>query len=100
MSLHSAALHEDITNVYRSKKADLRVFPMLCVVFGLSLLDRTNISTAYIAGMGRSLDLAVGSRYSIALLAFFPGYALFELPSNAIIRRLGYELGSIWHCAK
>jgi len=72
-----------------SKKLDLRVFPMLCTVFGLSLLDRTNISTAYIAGLAEDLGLNIGSRYSIALLVFFGGYAVFELPSNAIIRRLG-----------
>jgi nitrate/nitrite transporter NarK len=62
---------------------------MLCVVFGLSLLDRSNISAAYIAGMRKDLQLAVGSRYSISLLVFFPCYALFELPSNLVIRRIG-----------
>lgn len=36
------------------RKIDFRVFPMMCLVFGLSLLDRTNISTAYIAGMSIS----------------------------------------------
>lgn len=54
------------------KKADLRVFPMLCIVFGLSLLDRTNISAAYIAGLGVDLKLT-GQRYNIALLVFFIG---------------------------
>lgn len=44
---------------------------MLCVVFGLSLLDRTNISAAYIAGLAEDLHLAVGARYNIALLIFF-----------------------------
>lgn len=62
---------------------------MLCLVFGLSLLDRSNISAAYIAGLGEDLGLAIGSRYSIALLVFFIPYALFELPSNMIIRRIG-----------
>ncbi|KEF61666.1 uncharacterized protein A1O9_03234 [Exophiala aquamarina CBS 119918] len=62
---------------------------MLCVVFGLSLLDRTNISAAYIAGMSTDLELTVGARYSISLLVFFIGYALFEIPSNLVIRRLG-----------
>ncbi|KAK5945628.1 hypothetical protein PMZ80_002833 [Knufia obscura] len=59
------------------------------VVFGLSLLDRTNISAAYIAGLAQDLQLTVGSRYSVALLVFFIGYALFELPSNYVIRRIG-----------
>ncbi|KAF1846461.1 retrograde regulation protein 2 [Cucurbitaria berberidis CBS 394.84] len=65
---------------------------MLCFVFGLSLLDRTNISAAYIAGLGKDLHLGIENRYNIALLVFFVGYALFELPSNYIIRRLGARI--------
>jgi hypothetical protein len=42
------------------RKVDLRVFPMLCLIFGFSLLDRANISAAYIAGMAEDLQLAVG----------------------------------------
>lgn len=77
------------------RKADWRVFPMLCFVFGLSLLDRTNISSAHIAGLEKDLELDINNRYNIALLIFFVGYAIFELPSNAVIRRLGarYWLG-------
>lgn len=79
---------------------------MLCFVFGLSLLDRTNISSAYIAGLAADLRLGIENRYNIALLVFFigerisiltrrscidklPGYGLFELPSNYVIRRIG-----------
>lgn len=62
---------------------------MLCVVFGLSLLDRANMGLAYIAGMVEYLELDVGSRYSIALLVFFIGYFIFEIPSNLVIRRVG-----------
>lgn len=80
---------------------------MLCVVFGLSLLDRSNISAAFIAGMNEDLQLTgeqhlilhtyafshltvvVGARYNIALLLFFVTYAMFELPSNLVIRRIG-----------
>ena len=43
---------------------------MLCILYSLSLLDRTNISAAYIAGLGRDLQLNVGSRYNLALLIF------------------------------
>lgn len=46
---------------------------MLCFVFGLSLLDRTNISAAYIAGLAQDLQLAIENRYNIALLVFFIG---------------------------
>ncbi|PIG84673.1 pantothenate transporter [Aspergillus arachidicola] len=68
---------------------DWRVFPMLCTIFGLSLLDRTNISSAYIAGLGTDIQLSQGPRYNIALLVFFIGYGLFEIPSNLVIRRIG-----------
>lgn len=74
------------------RKADWRVFPMLCFVFGLSLLDRTNISSAYIAGLAVDLRLGIENRYNIALLVFFIGYGLFELPSNYVIRRVGARL--------
>ncbi|KAJ5960049.1 uncharacterized protein N7479_007199 [Penicillium vulpinum] len=71
---------------------DWRVFPMLCIVFALSLLDRTNISAAYIAGLGEDIQLLQGSRYNIALLVFFIGYGLFEIPSNLVIRRVGARI--------
>ncbi|KAF5969016.1 major facilitator superfamily transporter [Fusarium bulbicola] len=71
------------------RKIDWRTIPYLSFVFGLSLLDRTNVSVTYIAGMSEDLDLAVGSRYSIALLLFFIPYMMCEIPSNMIIRRIG-----------
>ncbi|KAF9892040.1 hypothetical protein FE257_002446 [Aspergillus nanangensis] len=74
------------------KRIDWHVLPMLCLVFGLSLLDRTNISAAYIAGMAEALELTIGARYNIALLLFFVPYALLELPSNVVIRRIGARI--------
>ncbi|KAJ9626725.1 hypothetical protein H2204_009995 [Knufia peltigerae] len=96
------AYHIDITNAPDTigdwdeaeerkliRKIDFRIIPFLSVVYGLSLLDRSNISAAYIAGMDEALDLTVGARYNIALMMFFATYTLLELPSNLIIRRLG-----------
>lgn len=47
------------------------------------------ISNARVAGMGEDLGLHIGSRYTIALVVFFPPYFFFELPSNIILRRVG-----------
>lgn len=58
----------------------------------MSLLDRTNISSAYIAGLEKDLRLDLGARYSLSLLVFFIGYAVFELPSNYLIRRIGARI--------
>ncbi|WYZ46278.1 hypothetical protein EsH8_IX_000503 [Colletotrichum jinshuiense] len=49
-------------------------------------MDRTNIGNAKIAGMDKDLDLDSG-RYSIALVVFFVGYVVFEVPSNMVLAR-------------
>ncbi|TPX13475.1 uncharacterized protein E0L32_006205 [Thyridium curvatum] len=71
------------------RRVDLRVIPTLCVVMGLSLLDRANISSAYVIGMKKDLNMGIGGRYSLSLLVFFIAYGLLEMPSNLIIRRIG-----------
>ncbi|KEF61028.1 uncharacterized protein A1O9_02592 [Exophiala aquamarina CBS 119918] len=109
------------------RRIDLSVFPMLCTIFAFSLLDRTNISAAYIAGLAQDLALNVGcvqgchSRLKDANEGYFEGlairllylssssvgysnldviskankstgYALFEIPSNMVIRRIGVRI--------
>lgn len=39
-------------------------------MYGVSLMDRKNVSNAYIAGMDEALDLLVGYRYSLITLTF------------------------------
>lgn len=39
--------------------------------------------------MGTDLALNIGDRYTIVLVLFFPTYALLELPSNIILRKVG-----------
>jgi MFS family permease len=53
------------------------------------LISRTNVGLARVAGMGTELKMTGNNSYSIALLVFFIGYLLFDLPSNLIIRRAG-----------
>lgn len=73
------------------RKIDLYVLPWICITYALSQIDRTNISSAKIAGMATDLEL-VGNRYSIALLIFFIPYVCAELPTNTIIRRVGAKI--------
>ncbi|KAL4260386.1 MFS transporter superfamily protein [Pleurotus pulmonarius] len=79
------------------RKIDLHLLPILAILYSISLIDRVNISNAYVAGMARDLQLQVGSRYSLATLIFFVPYILFELPSNILIRKVGAArwIGSI-----
>jgi hypothetical protein len=39
--------------------------------------------------MREELGMTIGARYSICLLLFFPGYTIFEIPSNMALVRFG-----------
>jgi len=71
------------------RKIDWRLLPILGALYSISLIDRTNISNARVAGMDKDLQLRVGNRYNITLLVFFIPYMIFELPSNLVLRRVG-----------
>lgn len=62
------------------KRIVRRVDGYLVTMCGLtacvSLMDRTNISSAAIAGMNEALDLNVENRYSIVVLVFFITYVV------------------------
>ncbi|EXJ62223.1 hypothetical protein A1O7_02656 [Cladophialophora yegresii CBS 114405] len=74
------------------RKVDFRLIPLLGVLYLLAYIDRSNIGNAKIAGMEEDLNL-YGMRYNTALTVFFVPYALFEVPSNIILKMLR---PSIW----
>ncbi|EXJ68458.1 uncharacterized protein A1O5_08250 [Cladophialophora psammophila CBS 110553] len=85
--------HYDQKEVQRIlRKVDYRLIPLLGVLYLLAYLDRSNIGNAKIAGMYEDLDL-YGMRYNTALTVFFVPYALFEVPSNIVLKMLR---PSIW----
>lgn len=66
------------------RKIDLRLIPIIAALYCISLIDRTNISVARVAGMAKDLELTVGERYSIISCVFFVPYSespLFFRPS-------------------
>ncbi|KAH8682134.1 nicotinamide mononucleotide permease [Xylariales sp. PMI_506] len=68
------------------RKIDLYILPTMWLMYLLSYMDRTNIGNAKVAGMATDLNLD-SNRYSIALIVFFIGYVLCEVPSNMILAR-------------
>ncbi|EHY52404.1 High-affinity nicotinic acid transporter [Exophiala dermatitidis] len=68
-------------------KIDLRVIPVLSVLYLLAFLDRTNVANAAIFGLQKDLGLTA-TQYSTALTIFFVPYVIFEIPSNIILKRL------------
>lgn len=74
------------------RKMDVRLIPMLAILYLLSFLDRGNIGNAKIAGMQDDLHLS-GPEYNLCATVFFFTYCLFEIPSNLLLKRFR---PSIW----
>ncbi|KAF2713991.1 MFS general substrate transporter [Pleomassaria siparia CBS 279.74] len=74
-------------------RIDRRLVLSVGVLYCISLMDRTNLSAAAIAGMIKELKLSVlvgtVSRYSVVTLVFFTTYIVFQPPSTIIVRYLG-----------
>ncbi|PIG88716.1 MFS transporter [Aspergillus arachidicola] len=64
------------------RKVDIRLVPMLAVLYLISQIDRANIGNAKIEGPTEDLRLS-GIQYNIVLSIFFVPYVLLEVPSIA-----------------
>ncbi|VUC21326.1 unnamed protein product [Clonostachys rosea] len=69
------------------RKMDLRLIPMLALLYLLSFLDRGNIGNAKIEGLQEDLNMT-GDQYNWCLTVFFFTYAFFEVPSNLMLKKL------------
>ncbi|KAF9888592.1 hypothetical protein FE257_008524 [Aspergillus nanangensis] len=67
------------------RKIDVRLLPVLTLLYIFAFLDRSNIGNAKIAGMNDTLGLT-GAQYNMALTVFFFPYGLFEVPSNMVLK--------------
>ncbi|RPB07985.1 MFS general substrate transporter [Morchella conica CCBAS932] len=69
------------------RKMDLRLIPMLALLYLLSFLDRGNIGNARIEGLVDDLGMT-GPEYNWTLTIFFFSYCFFEVPSNLVLKKL------------
>ncbi|KAL2818665.1 major facilitator superfamily domain-containing protein [Aspergillus granulosus] len=69
------------------RKIDLRLIPIMAILYLLAHIDRGNIGNAKIEGMDTDLGL-VGNQYNIASTMFFVPYIIFEVPSNIILKKV------------
>ncbi|CAM1502709.1 Fc.00g074850.m01.CDS01 [Cosmosporella sp. VM-42] len=70
------------------RRIDRRLVVTVGALYCVSLMDRTNMSAANIAGMSVELVLT-GNRYNVANLVFFTTYVVFQPPSTVLIRKIG-----------
>lgn len=69
------------------RRIDVRVIPILCILYLLAFLDRVSIANAKQFGLAADLKLQ-STEYNTALTIFFVPYILFEIPSNLLLKRL------------
>jgi ACS family tartrate transporter-like MFS transporter len=70
-----------------TRKATLRLIPFLFLLYVVAYLDRVNIG---FAALEMNLDLGFSGRvYGLGAGIFFIAYAIFEVPSNLIMVRVG-----------
>ncbi|KAH9874110.1 hypothetical protein IAQ61_004738 [Plenodomus lingam] len=87
---NAAAINQFTTEQQKKiiRKVDLRLIPTLGFMYCVSLMDRTNLGVAMVAGMGVDLKLT-GQRYSIIVLLFFITYVALQPPATVVLRKLG-----------
>ncbi|KAF7314330.1 MFS general substrate transporter [Mycena kentingensis (nom. inval.)] len=73
------------------RKVDLRLIPILTLLYLLSFLDRTNIGNAKILGLTTDLHIP-GSQYNTALALYFVAYVIFEVPANIILKKFDPQI--------
>ncbi|KAL8917054.1 MAG: hypothetical protein Q9208_008170 [Pyrenodesmia sp. 3 TL-2023] len=73
------------------RKVDIRLVPLCGLMYCVSLLDRTNLSNAAIAGMTKELNLRTKNpdRYSVITLVFFITYVVAQPPTTILTRFFG-----------
>lgn len=72
------------------RKLKRRIIPFIMLLYVVSFLDRINISFAKLT---MDKDLAITShQFGLAVGIFFIGYALFEIPSNLLLHKIGARI--------
>jgi ACS family tartrate transporter-like MFS transporter len=70
-----------------TRKVRRRILPFVFILFIIAALDRNNIG---FAALTMNAQLAIDSQqFGFIAAMFFPGYVLFEIPSNLLLYRIG-----------
>jgi sugar phosphate permease len=71
-------------------KATRRLMPMLVILYIVAFLDRTNVGFAE-SGLQTNKGVSAAA-FALGAGIFFIGYAIFEIPSNLALRKVGAKL--------
>lgn len=69
------------------RKIDLRIFPIMIVLFVLNFIDRNNFANARLRGLEEDLNLT-DVQYQTCISILLVGYVAMQVPSNMILNKL------------
>ncbi|KAH7081060.1 major facilitator superfamily domain-containing protein [Paraphoma chrysanthemicola] len=70
------------------RKVDLRLMPMIILMYIMNYLDRNNIAAVRLAGLQDDLNLS-SVQYQTTVSILFVGYILMQVPSNLLLNKIG-----------
>ncbi|TVY21478.1 MFS transporter prlL [Lachnellula arida] len=70
------------------RKIDMRLMPMIVLMYIMNYLDRNNIAAAKLAGILTDLKLK-GTEFQTSVSILFVGYLLMQIPSNLFMNKIG-----------
>ncbi|KAI6782780.1 uncharacterized protein J7T54_000923 [Emericellopsis cladophorae] len=88
------ALDDDPVYSYKEQRkiigrVDRRLITVAGIIYMNSLMDRSNLPNAGIAGMNVDLGMVTGFRYSAVALVFFITYTFLQPPATILTRKIG-----------
>ncbi|EMC96903.1 hypothetical protein BAUCODRAFT_68817 [Baudoinia panamericana UAMH 10762] len=69
------------------RKIDIRLMPMMMLIYVLNYLDRNNIATARLGSLEKDTGLRA-QEYNTVISIFFVGYILTQIPTNMILDKV------------
>lgn len=69
------------------RQIDIRLMPILCLIYVLNFLDRHNIASARLANLEEDLGLTV-KQYDACVSILYVGYISMQVHSNVILSRV------------
>ncbi|RDW65061.1 hypothetical protein BP6252_10712 [Coleophoma cylindrospora] len=69
------------------RKVDIRLLPLLVIMYLLNFLDRSNLAQARLGSLEKDLGMK-GTDFNLATSILFVGYLLMQLPSNLLLTRV------------
>ncbi|KAF2009750.1 MFS general substrate transporter [Aaosphaeria arxii CBS 175.79] len=89
-ALHHGKLTADELEIEKKlrRKIDIRIMPLVILVYLMNYIDRNNYAAARLQGLVEDLHL-VGDQYQVGLSILFVGYILMQVPSNLLLNYAG-----------